>query len=337
VLPLRRQAGSTPAEIDELTDYVCALSRWLEVLVVDGSEELLPESHPWRRDRSIIYLTPHWRLPNGKVSGVLTGLMHASQDALVVADDDVRWDPAALAALLPLLEDADLVRPQNVFSPLPWHARWDTGRTLLNRAMGHDYPGTFLLRRSVLLSAGGYCGAVLFENLQLMRTVAAAGGRIRAADQTVVVRRPPSTKRFLEQRVRQAYDSTAQPVRLVVELATAPIAAWLWWRWRHRGPAVLAAAVVLLAEAGRRRGGGASVFAPGAAAWAPAWVAERAVCSWLALLARILRGGVAYSGGRLATAATPPSGALPGRCRRRPCPCAGARSVLLDIPVEEAA
>src|SRR4028119_687225 len=170
VLPLRRQTHSTPAEIDELTDYVCALSRRLEVLVVDGSEELLPESHPWRTDPRITYLTPHWRLPNGKVSGVLTGLMHASQEAVGVAGDDVRWDPAALAAPLPLLEDADLVRPQNVFSPLPWHARWDTGRTLLDRALGHDYPGTFALRRSTVLRAGGYCGSVLFENLQLMRT-----------------------------------------------------------------------------------------------------------------------------------------------------------------------
>ena len=46
----------------------------------------------------------------------------------------------------------DLVRPQNYFEPLPWHARWDTARTLLNRGLGRDYPGT--LGRAPLAPAG---------------------------------------------------------------------------------------------------------------------------------------------------------------------------------------
>jgi hypothetical protein len=305
--------------------------------VVDGSDELLATSHPWRRHPGISYLAPYWRLPNGKVSGVLTGLLHTSHERVVVADDDVRWDQGPLAEALRLLDDADLVRPQNVFSPQPWHARWDTGRTLLNRAVGHDYPGTFALRRSTVLRAGGYCGSVLFENLQLMRTVEAAGGRVVAADEVMVVRLPPSTGRFLEQRVRQAYDSTAQPVRLSAELALAPLAGWLWRRWRLRGITGLATALVLAAEVGRRRGGGVRTFGLWAAAWAPGWAAERAVCSWLALCARVLRGGVAYAGGRLDTAATPPAQALSGQCRRLPCPCAEARSALLARCSEEAA
>jgi len=36
------------------------------------------------------------------------------------------------------LAGADLVGPQNFFDPLPWHARWDSARTLLNRASGGD-------------------------------------------------------------------------------------------------------------------------------------------------------------------------------------------------------
>src|SRR5690606_23374932 len=66
----------------------------------------------------------------------------------------------------------------------------------------------------------------------------------------------------------------------------------------------LAAAAVTVAEVGRRRDGGAAVFPATAALWAPLWLVERGLCSWLALVAR-LRGGVRYGGSRLARAATP--------------------------------
>jgi hypothetical protein len=53
---------------------------------------------------------------------------------------------------------------------------------------------------------------------------------------------------------------------------------------------------------GRRRHGGAEVFEPRAALWAPLWVAERAVCVWLAMAERA-RGGMPYRGRRLRVAA----------------------------------
>ena len=65
----------------------------------------------------------------------------------MIADDDVRYEPAALRRAAELLDEHDLVRPQNFFEPLPWHARWDTARTLLNRGFGRDYPGTLAVRR----------------------------------------------------------------------------------------------------------------------------------------------------------------------------------------------
>jgi hypothetical protein len=105
--------------------------------------------------------------------------------------------------------------------------------------------------------------------------------------------------------VRQAYDDFAQPARLAVELAVLPavVAAIAGRRLRWLG--VGAAAVVALAETGRRRAGGARVFPRTAALWAPLWLAERAVCVWLAIGAR-LRGGVRYSDGRLRRAAHSP-------------------------------
>jgi hypothetical protein len=74
----------------------------------------------------------------------------------LIADDDVRYDAAGLDRMRALLDGADLVRPQNYFHPLPWHARWDTARTLLNRSLGGDYPGTFGVRLSTFRRMGGY-------------------------------------------------------------------------------------------------------------------------------------------------------------------------------------
>lgn len=300
VLPLR---WSDDAGLDELVAYLTALRELVDVTVVDGSDPERFAAHARAFPAGVRHLPVEpWPGRNGKVAGVMTGLRTARHDRVVLADDDVRYDEGALRAVVGMLDAADLVRPQNVFVPAPWHARWDTGRTLLNRAFGHDYPGTLAVRRGVVLAAGGYDGDVLFENLELIRTVRAAGGRVIAADHIGVARRPPEVRHFLGQRVRQAYDDFAQPGRLAAELAVLPLA--LVGLRRPPRLLVAAAGVVALAEAGRRRAGGRWLFPATAALWAPLWLAERAVCVWLALGAR-LRGGVRYSDGRLRRAATP--------------------------------
>jgi hypothetical protein len=86
------------------------------------------------------------------VAGIRTGIRHASHERILIADDDVRYDPESLRRTVELLGEYDLVRPQNYFQPLPWHARWDTARTLLNRSLGGDYPGTLAVRRSRMLA-----------------------------------------------------------------------------------------------------------------------------------------------------------------------------------------
>jgi hypothetical protein len=236
------------------------------------------------------------------VNGVWTALRRPGPERVVIADDDVRWPLDVLRHAVGLLDCAEVVRPQNYFDPLPWHARWDTGRTLLNRAVAADWPGTLVLRRSVLIATGGYDGDALFENLELVRTVQAAGGRELRAIGLYVPRRPPTTRHFRSQRVRQAYDSIAQPGRQAAELAILPAAVLALARRRPGLLLVGAAATVGLAELGRRRAGGVAVFRPDAALWAPLWVGERAVCGWLAVAAR-LRGGVPYGGRRLSLAA----------------------------------
>ncbi|WP_049574750.1 glycosyltransferase [Nonomuraea sp. SBT364] len=297
VLPLR---WDDDAGLDELTAYLRTLSRHARVVVVDGSPAALFDRHARRWRGLVDHVRPDAGLgyANGKVSGVTTGLRLARAGHVVIADDDVRYDPAGLAGMRRLLGGADLVRPQNYFSPLPWHARWDTARTLLNRAFGADYPGTFGIRRDFFLGMGGYDGNVLFENLELIRTVRARGGRVVSAPGLYVRRLPCRAGRFWSQRVRQAYDDLAQPLRMAAFLAVLPAVATALARRRHATLAVAAAVTVAVAELGRRRCGGHRVFPGTSSMFAPVWVVERGVCSWLALAAA-LTGGVPYAGRRL--------------------------------------
>jgi hypothetical protein len=296
VLPIRVPPSAAPDP--DLDGYLHALAGWVdEVIVVDGSPPSRFRDHASRWPRSILHVPPARPTRNGKVGGVVTGVAAASHEHVVVADDDVRWTPEQLALVPGLLADADVVRPQQVYVPTPWPARWDTGRMLVHRALGGDWPGTLLLHRGAL-PPGGYSGDVLFENLELVRTVVAAGGRAAVALGVVVARRPPTTGRLVEQRVRQAYDEWARPGYLVAELALLPLAV----AGGRRAVAGMAAGAVALAEVGRRRAGGPAHWPATAPLWAPAWVAERSVTAWLGVLLR-LRGGVRYRGMRLRTAA----------------------------------
>jgi hypothetical protein len=300
VLPLR---WTSDEGLVELARYLDDLAAIVDVTVVDGSppERFAAHAATWgARIRHLPVTARPGR--NGKVSGVLTGVDAARHEAIVIADDDVRYDRASLAAVVAALAGADLVAPQNVFRPAPWHARWDTGRSLLNRALGADYPGTHAVRRSSLQRIGGYDADVLFENLELQRSIRAAGGTVRRLRGVYVARRPPTLRRFLEQRVRQAYDSLAQPVRMLAEAAVVP--ALLLSRGRPRALAFGAALLVGVAAVGRLRAGGRRVYPVTAPLWAPAWTLERGVAIWCALVLRVL-GGVRYAGGRLHRAATP--------------------------------
>ncbi|MGH2680142.1 MAG: glycosyltransferase [Actinomycetota bacterium] len=316
LLPVRSRPGDD--ETDELTDYVAWLSERTHLVIVDGSEPatFLRHRDRWARFATHVPPAQDIRCANGKVRGVLTGLRLAEDERVVIADDDVRYDDSSLEQMGQLLHDADLVRPQNFFEPIPWHARWDTARILVNRAIGSDYPGTLGVRRSLLRSTDGYDGDVLFENLELIRTVRAGGGRVVDAPTLFVRRRPPTLARFLEQRPRQAYDDWAQPARLGAFLLAGPALVRLARRWP---PGLLAAAgaAVLLAEVGRIRHRGQEVFDRVSPLFAPVWIVERSALAWLAVGRRLLGGGSPYAGSVIRRAATP-SRRLRRRLRARP-------------------
>jgi len=305
ILPIK----STAPAGAELVEYV----RWLvslpgvETIVVDGSPAEIFDVHSAAFGSAALHVRPdpELRTPMGKVAGVLTGVRVAAHERIIVADDDVRYDLASLLAVRDALGAADIVRPQNYFAPLPFHAAWDTGRALLNRVTGGDWPGTLGVRRSALRTTDGYDGRAMFENLELVRTVTAAGGREIVRPDIYVLRRPSTTRHFWSQRVRQAYDEIARPKRLLAQLAVLPGIILLGATGHWLLIPVAIALIMVLAEAGRRRAGGVRVFPLMATLLAPGWVVERAICSWLAVGCRIFLGGVPYRGSVLRHAATP--------------------------------
>jgi hypothetical protein len=303
VLPIR---WSEDAGREELTEYLRGLRAFCgDILIVDGSPPNIFDANAeaWGSWTVHVPPDPDTRCKMGKVAGVTTGVRRAGFEAVVIADDDVRYERAGLQRLVEYLGDHDLVRPQNFFDPLPWHARWDTARTLLNRAFGADYPGTLGIRRSRFVEMGGYDGDVIFENLELIRSVQANGGAIVSPLDLFVRRCPPTTYHFWSQRTRQAYDDFALPLRMTCWLAVVPLLLALSVRRRLADAYLSAAAVVLLAERGRLRGGGARVFPPSASLLAPFWVLERGICAWLALAQKLRLGGVRYGNEVVPTAA----------------------------------
>ncbi|MDX6319393.1 MAG: hypothetical protein QOD35_2793 [Nocardioidaceae bacterium] len=316
VLPLK---ASSPAD-PELSRYVAWLGSLMDVIVVDGSPRAAFSVNATQWRDPVRHLPVRSRSLNGKVAGVCDGVSAARTPWIVVADDDVRYDQSALRGVADLLARHDVVVPQNYFSPPRWHTHWDTGRTLVNRALGSDYAGTIAVRREAFMATRGYCGAVLFENLELIRTLLAHGFEVHHARDVFVARRPPSVRHFAGQRVRQAYDSLAQPARLAAELALLPLLGIGVLRSRWVAPAAAFAAMTV-AEVGRRRDGGRRAFPWLASVFAPLWVAERAICSWLAL-GSFLRGGVRYAGRRLRTAAHRRSSLTTSSCPERACSCA---------------
>jgi glycosyl transferase family 21 len=301
VVPLRWESA-TPEDEADLAAYLHQVAHWCDVTVVDASPgpQAAARRTTWPSEVRVLQPDPRWAGANGKVTGAMTGVAASRHSLVVICDDDVRYGHGELSAVVTALRVADLVVPQNVPTHWPWWVWWESGRMLLNRAVAIDWPGTLGCRRDTVLRVGGWSPEVLFENLEMARTIEAAGGLVVHRPDVLVPRRPPRARHFLRQRVRQAYEDAASPARWVLGLVTVPALLVLGRRASAFG--ALAAGAVAVAEVGRRRAGGRRAFPPWAPLAAPLWALERGVCSWVALGARIC-GGARYHGRRLPVAA----------------------------------
>jgi hypothetical protein len=324
LLPIRRVRLSRE-EAERFAQYFRRLGRaGCEVLVVDGSppEVFAGHAEAWRGACRHAAVDPQYTYLNGKVNGVHTGVGLAACERIILADDDIRYTADDVTRTCALLDEHEVVRPQNYLHPLPWWARTESARMLVNRGVLRtgDYPGTCAFRRAAFLRVGHYDGDVLFDNEEIIRHFVAQGADVHYALGLFILKRPPTFEKWLEQRPRQAYEDFVMRAKtaLFVSLVPAALAlSLLAGAWAALAFAALVSACsVLLALRGLLRDRAYNFFPARVVFYAPLWVLERALSVYWALYWRAARGGYPF-GDRLLSKGTGRDWSAGARVRRR--------------------
>ncbi|HKO61806.1 MAG TPA: glycosyltransferase [Pyrinomonadaceae bacterium] len=312
LVPIRRVIfGQVEAEF--FAGYFKMLgSAGCEVLVIDGSPSAVFEQHHELWSAVVtrhVAPDPQYKYLNGKVNGVHTGVDLASCERIIVADDDIRFTAANIKRMCELLDDHEMVRPQNYIQPLPWWARLETARILINRGVlrAGDYPGTCGFRRSTMRRVGPYDGDVLFDNEEIVRHFALQGADIAYARDFFILKRPPTFKKWVEQRPRQAYEDFVMRAKTFAFLAVLPLVFGLGLLIGSAAALLLIVAIsllaVLLSALGLARDGAYKFFPLSSPLFAPLWILERSISVYWAVYWRVRFGGYPF-GARLLSKGT---------------------------------
>jgi len=315
-MPIRRSVFD-PGEAEALRCYFETIrSAVSEILVIDGSPaDVFPHHHAiWSALCHHQPVNRQFTFLNDKVNGIHTGVRLARNDKIVLADDDIRYTAQNIEQIAYLLDEFEVVRPQNYFAfgigPSAFEAmpdrraattaRMEAARMLINRASLRtgDYPGTCAFRRETFLRSGDYDGDVLFDNEELIRHLARFGVVICYANDLFVRKRPPTIRKWLEQRPRQAYEDFPLHAKtlLFAFIPISIIAAALLFGI----PAMLVCllgisiAAFVLALLGRARGAARRFFPFHVCLFAPLWILERSLSTYWAFYWYLRRGGYPF-------------------------------------------
>jgi hypothetical protein len=296
-----RRVSFDASEAESFREYFRSVAIACDVLVIDGStpEVFAAHAQAWDGVCQHAGVDPQFKYLNGKVNGIHTGVNISAHDPIILADDDIRYTPDDLRRMIALLGDYEMVRPQNYLSPLPFWARTEAARMLINRAWiaEGDYPGTLGVRRSTMLRVGHYDGDVLFDNEEIVRHFRARGAHIAYARDFFILKHPPTRRKWLEQRPRQAYEDFVMRTKTAFFAALPLVLALVWfisgWKGALAFVAALACSAILVAARGL--GDGAANFFPARLClYAPLWVAERVVSTYWAFYWRVAHGGYPF-------------------------------------------
>lgn len=313
LLPIRRTIFAE-TEAADLREYFAMLAHaGCAVIVVDGSPpEIFAQHHEfWSDIGRHEVVDPRFKFLNDKVNGVHTGVALATNDKIILADDDILYTAADLEQICALLDRFEVVRPQNYFvasassrclyehgqdarTTFPPWAKMESARMLINRATlrAADYPSTCAFRRQAFLSAGEYDGDVLFDNEELIRHFARSGARICYANDLFIRKRPPTFRKWLEQRPRQAYEDFGLRFKTVLFASLLPIGIVLAVSDARSLSIFLAP--IFIAFAGWLRGSARKYFSLHVCLFAPLWVFERTLSTYWAFYWLRLRGGYPF-------------------------------------------
>lgn len=296
-----RRSRFNAEEAAAFREYFESLAAVCEVLVVDGSPPDVFAEHEkmWRNVCRHEPVDAQYKYLNGKVNGVHTGVAVAEYDRIILADDDIRYTPDDARRMAELLENYDLVRPQNYFRPLPVWARTEAARMLINRAWisEGDYSGTLGVTRRAMLRVGHYDGDVLFDNEEIVRHFRLKGARIKYARDFFLLKLPPTFGKWLEQRPRQAYEDFVMRAKTLFFASLPLVLVFTWmkagWQFLLIYVAVISLGAIASAALGLNDGA-ARFFPPRIILYAPLWIAERTVSTYWAFYWYLTRGGYPF-------------------------------------------
>ena len=209
----------------------------------------------WGAVGTHVGVDPQYRYLNGKVNGVHTGVALAAvasassspTTTFATCAEDVERRCASCSRAF------ELVRPQNYLSPLPWWARLEAARMLINRGVLRtgDYPGT-----CGIATQRDAARRPLRRRRALRQRRARAAlhreGRATSATPTTffILKRPPTLAKWREQRPRQAYEDFVMRAKTVTFMCVIPLAAR---RVSHAAAAAVVVGVTLtIAAVGHR-------------------------------------------------------------------------------------
>ncbi|MEA2488234.1 MAG: hypothetical protein QOH21_26 [Acidobacteriota bacterium] len=285
------------ADADALRD----LARYLSTVAVTDCDVVILDASPRLQfelnARVLRWVGRHMairgdmRTASGTVDLLRAAAAAAGCEKVIVAAEDVRYDPVAIEQLCQLLDLHEVVEPQDYLDPLPWWGSIEAGRMLVHRGIEPepDHGATFGFRRSALRSLRGL--AVLEASDDPVRRLVAHGAELHPATDVFVRRDPPAFSDWLDSRPRYACDDFALPMKSAFFFALVPLLVLLATLGGLRLAASYAGAIAFASVALALRGRiGAGAFFPlWACLFAPLWVVERSVSVYWALY-RKLRG-----------------------------------------------
>ena len=286
-------AASSINDLRELGNYLSTLSvAGCDVVVLDPSPRMLFELN----GRILRWVARHVPVraehctPAGTLDRLRAAASVAACEKVIVASEDVRYTPGAIAQLCDLLEKHEVVEPQDYLDPLPWWGSLEAGRILVHRGIEPqpDHGATFGFRRGTVRALRALN---TIDDRDPARRLVAAGAEVHAASEIFVRREPGAFENWLEERPRLAANDFALPLKSAFFFSLVPFLLVLGVLGGLRLAAVYAGIIAFSSVGLALRGrAGASAFFPlRACLLAPLWVLERSVSVYWALF-RKLRG-----------------------------------------------
>lgn len=285
------EADTAGGDHQELAQYLSALGvAGCEVVIVDPSPHLrfALNARVLRWVGRHVALAPEHCTSSGNIDYVRAAASIATCEKVIVATDEVRYEPEAVAALCSALDSYDAAEPDDYYELGPWWSGVEAGRLLAYRAVEPNgaHCVTFGFRRSALQALEPL--AAIFS-VEPQGGLSIAGANVCTTTGAFVRRLPGTLAVWLGRRTRQAELGFANAIRSGLLFSILPlfVALAILGGARLAATYAISLGVVATFAALRGRAGATRVFPLRAALYAPLALLEASLTIYLALYRRV--------------------------------------------------